>query len=281
MEEPEEKYAYQLPVSSEYNDLVSHIQYNASTTSPRWNRVKEGKHSTVWLDKIKKHPFDGVRTTCDFAVPAPLVLTYFLDSTFRSKWDSMFDHSTLLEEIDEDTAVWHMVFKSPIPLLKPRDVVIQMRFQFSEDSGRYVIEYHSVEHPGCPANPGMVRAAIMPGSGATITPLDVHGSPSPTLQTTMCQATQVEYLDFKGKIPMRAVNTVSTRLASSFDKFRKMAEKRFRHEQAEIEIEGAESEILSKKEVIESEAASLAISGTFPSSSPAMIGSMSPVSPKP
>ncbi|KAG9394126.1 hypothetical protein J8273_4228 [Carpediemonas membranifera] len=268
---PFEEPFHRFPASMSHRDLVKHIEHNSKSSSPRWSCVRETQHSVIHVDRIKGKNYDGVRTTCNFAVPAPFVLTYFLDPLFRSQWDAAFDYSTIVEEIDDDTVVWRLVFKSPISLMKPRDAVVRMTTNYSPAAGRYVIEYHSVDHPSCPPDPRMIRAAVMPGSGAIITPLDVHGSPSPTLQTTMCQATQVEYLDFRGKTPLWLVGSIAQRLASSFDKFRKVAEQRFSREHA----------MLSKEGQAEADAANRSVMATFPAISPAALGSMTPVSPTP
>ncbi len=210
----------------ENNATMREIEENAESTGPEWEMVRRGKHSHVWIRKMKGQPFDGVRTRCNFTVPAPLVVEYFLDTAFRQKWDSNFHSSKVLEQIDDSTTIWHMSFKTPVRLIRPRDVVIRMTTHCVE--GHYTIEYHSVIHPLCPPQEGVVRAEIMRGSGAVIIPLDSLDQQSPSLQSAMCQATQVEYLDYKGKVPMWLVNQVSARLANSFDKFRKKAEKRFR-----------------------------------------------------
>lgn len=90
-------------------------------------------------------------------------------------WDAAVDYAQVVEEIDENTAILHIVYKAPggswslWPLwTRPRDLCISRHWR-REDDGSYIIIYQSVEHHACPPQPGYVRADLK-GGGYTIAP---------------------------------------------------------------------------------------------------------------
>ncbi len=210
------------------------IEMNARSTSPRWEVTKEGPHEHIAINRVLGKPFDGVRSSAHFAIPAPVVVRWFLDSEFRKVWDPNFESSDIIEQVDDTTVVWHLVFRPAVRLVKRRDVVIQMSTRCHE--GYYVIEYHSVIHHRCPPVPGVIRAEIMEGSGAVITPLDNVALQSPSLTSQMCKVTQIEYLDYKGHMPAWIVGSVAAHMSSSLTRFRQKAELRFVQEITEGKI---------------------------------------------
>ncbi|KAL8247315.1 hypothetical protein R6Q59_008531 [Mikania micrantha] len=88
----------------------------------------------------------------------------------RSQWDFCFQKGTVIESIDGHTDIIYKQLNSDwLPwYMRQRDLLLQ-RYWRKEDSGTYIILYHSVPGKKCPPQKGFIRACLRCG-GYVISP---------------------------------------------------------------------------------------------------------------
>ena len=131
-------------------------------------------------------------------VNADTMFDFLCDDEYRTTWDTTVDNFFTISLLDRHTNLGYYCMKCPFPLHK-RDVVFQRTW--GRVSNGYIIMNHSVELPGHPPIPGIVRAtSLITGYYMTDT-------------EDGCAMTYLSHSDPKVAVPMWVCDKITTYIA--------------------------------------------------------------------
>jgi len=142
------------------------LQEDTKPNQPRTNGLFAPNYAADTIYKV----------SVPVAGSAERMFRLIMDHHSAPLWDAAVESVKLVQELDPNSHVLHIVYRQPthvtLPLwplwTRPRDACVTRRWRREQD-GSYIVLYQSSWHPDCPETPGVVRAQLH-GAGYTIAP---------------------------------------------------------------------------------------------------------------
>eukprot|EP00668_Euglena_longa_P017921 GGOE01022398.1.p1 GENE.GGOE01022398.1~~GGOE01022398.1.p1 ORF type:complete len:567 (-),score=87.71 GGOE01022398.1:752-2215(-) len=191
--------------------------------SDGWEKVKSQNGIVFELKVVPWASTKAARFTCAFDCPLEAFGSFLLRPDSSFKVDSLLEKKEELERVDDNTVIFHNVYKSPMVGVGKREFVVQMTRMYltpnqAQDLGlppkrTFVEAAASCEHPGCPSTAEFIRSKsfcagyLAQEEGANRTHVINLGSGSP-----------------EGWIPSKVADAVSSTLLGKIQRLQRCVE---------------------------------------------------------
>ncbi|EDQ91493.1 uncharacterized protein MONBRDRAFT_36162 [Monosiga brevicollis MX1] len=149
--------------STQYDALIEKLQREVehecfAGAEDGWTLHSRPRNIEIYKKSMPGSNAIMVRGNADIDAPPAAVFEVMREPTKKGQWNSQFAQLDVVEEFDEVTTIIRDEYK-PIWPVSGRDFCMLQAVRFSAD-GSYIVSNKSIEHPDCPAKPGMVTNAV-------------------------------------------------------------------------------------------------------------------------
>ncbi|NWJ06002.1 ACO11 thioesterase, partial [Crypturellus undulatus] len=143
-----------------------YLSYNnvsaLKTLVAKANWVLAREKEKVRMYTLEEDQFLSFRMEITVHIMAELAFSLLSNLCRRHEWDSHYVSAELVQQVDEDDAIYHVVTRTPSMENKPQDLVILASRRKPCDKGDpYVVAFRSVTLPTHPPTPGFTRSETL------------------------------------------------------------------------------------------------------------------------
>ncbi|NXA31499.1 ACO11 thioesterase, partial [Eudromia elegans] len=143
-----------------------YLSYNnvsaLKTLVAKANWVLAREKEQVRMYTLEEDQFLSFHLEMPVRVAAARAFALLSDLRRRHEWDSHYASAELVQQVDEDDAIYHVVSRTPSPENRPQDLVILASRRKPCDKGDpYVVAFRSVTLPSHPPAAGFTRSETL------------------------------------------------------------------------------------------------------------------------
>ncbi|XP_074859113.1 acyl-coenzyme A thioesterase 11 isoform X1 [Carettochelys insculpta] len=143
-----------------------YLSYNnvfaLKTLVAKTNWVLATETDKVRMYMLEEDKYLSFRIEMTLCIDALQAFSLLSDLRQRHEWDHYYASAELVQQVDEDDMIYHVVSQAVSQEKKPQDfVILASRRKPCSEGDPYVIAFRSVTLPTCPPNPDYTRGETM------------------------------------------------------------------------------------------------------------------------